>query len=175
MPIPDEIYKQMSCCLNQNSSHIVCEPVLIANCNGHACKNCINSIITETAMCFHCNGTHKKEDLLKMQINPTLKELVEKTYFNDLIGIFNDKLKNILNTCAGFIFLLLFEIKISFYIYINLEELLRQEVETRFELIENEIDIKVECLINELHKKRQELRDEIIEYKNQFLRFKLNN
>jgi hypothetical protein len=100
MPIPNELYRQMLCCVSEDL-HIVFEPVLITICNGHACKNCINNLSTDTVNCLYCNKEHKKREMLTMPINHVMKTIIEKTYLNDLIDDLEKKHQEKSIACTG--------------------------------------------------------------------------
>ena len=74
MPIPDNILKQLKCCLN-NDGHIVIEPLLIP-CGGNACKSCVKDL-KETNACYSCNGRHSINDLANATTNKIVVALLE--------------------------------------------------------------------------------------------------
>ena len=165
MPIPEDLYKQMLCCLSEDH-HIVFDPILITLCNGHACKTCINNIHSETVQCLYCEKEHKKRDLLSMPSNPVMKTIIEKSYLNDLIDDLDKKFQDKLDSCTGKSF------KISICQELNvlnktalLEETLNGEIECRFDYIENKVDIKLESLISEFAKIGEEVRYELMKIK----------
>ena len=102
MPVPKQLLKQMICCLSEDN-HILCEPIMIRNCGGHACKLCINRklVSIDSIKCFYCNKEHKRDYLLKMEVNATMKSLIEETYLKDLINELNEELKEKLEVCKG--------------------------------------------------------------------------
>ena len=97
--IDEEIFKQIFCCLSTDD-HIVENPMLL-ECQGNACKKCIDEL-TSTVRCLNCKNDHSKYELNKMKIMPNkTAEFLVKMSLNSLVSDANDKLQNIIPQLKG--------------------------------------------------------------------------
>ena len=87
--------KQINCCLSDDN-HIVIEPVIF-KCGGNACKQCVDDIQGLSVKCFNCKKNHHKNDLKKMPLNSTMKILIEKPFFKDVVAQMKSKLNVVLS------------------------------------------------------------------------------
>jgi hypothetical protein len=99
MPIPEDILKQMKCCLSDDG-HIVHEPVLL-NCGANACIKCVNDLTITKIKCCSCNGTHEKNDLLNAPKNKFVESFT-LSFLPDLFHDLNAKLKTTDELLKGF-------------------------------------------------------------------------
>ena len=67
MPFPENLLKQIKCCLNKNDKHTLVDPVLL-KCGGNACKECV----TGSIKCLNCNETHLKGDFIENKLAESL-------------------------------------------------------------------------------------------------------
>ena len=86
MEIPDDILKQITCCL-KTDNHIVNEPILV-ECGSNACKKCVSECCEMTLYCYSCNNRHDKKKL----DNSTVNKIAESE-----ICLYNDNLSVQLN------------------------------------------------------------------------------
>jgi hypothetical protein len=91
MPIPENILKQIKCCL-YDDGHIVHEPVLF-KCGANACKKCVSDSIDDKIKCFFCNDQHKKKDLLNATNNKMVESVIT-LFLDDLFHDLNKKLES---------------------------------------------------------------------------------
>jgi hypothetical protein len=89
MSIPENILKELKCCLKKDS-HFAYEPVVL-KCGSNACKNCIIEAKDDKLRCFSCGDDHKKSEYLDFKINKVAKSVI-KSFLNDLIQDLNAKL-----------------------------------------------------------------------------------
>jgi hypothetical protein len=92
MPIPEDVLKQIKCCLNEDG-HIVHEPVLL-KCGYNACKKCCSDLVVSTVKCFSCHNSHDKNELLNAPYNKAI-DLIIKKNLNDLFQDLNLKQESI--------------------------------------------------------------------------------
>jgi hypothetical protein len=85
MSIPEDILKEIQCCLSTKYDHIAIDPVLL-NCDGNACNKCIYELSNSDYNCKKCHEKHDPNGLLFAPDNIRAKRLTEK-YLNE---IFND-------------------------------------------------------------------------------------
>ncbi len=91
MPIPENILKQIKCCL-YDDGHIVNEPVLL-KCGANACKKCVSDSIGGKIKCFFCNDQHEKKDLLNAANNKMVESVIT-LFLDDLFHDLNKKLES---------------------------------------------------------------------------------
>jgi hypothetical protein len=91
MPIPENILKQIKCCL-YDDGHIVNEPVLL-KCSANACKKCVSDSIDGMIKCFFCNDQHEKNYLLNAP-NNNMVEYVVQPFLDELFQDLNKKLES---------------------------------------------------------------------------------
>ena len=91
MPIPENILKQIKCCLHDDG-HIVNEPVLL-KCGANACKKCVSDSIEGMLKCYFCNGQHEKKDLLNAPNNKMVESVIT-LFLDDLFQDLNKKLES---------------------------------------------------------------------------------
>jgi hypothetical protein len=91
MPIPENILKQIKCCL-YDDGHIVNEPVLL-KCGANACKKCVSDSIGGMIKCYFCNDQHEKNDLLNAP-NNKMAEYGVQSFLDDLFKDLNNKLES---------------------------------------------------------------------------------
>jgi hypothetical protein len=99
MPIPEDILKQMKCCLHDDH-HIVNEPVLL-KCGGNACKKCVNYSNYGMIKCFFCDGQHEKNDCLNAPNNKMVESVI-KIFLDDLFQDLNKKIESTKELLKGF-------------------------------------------------------------------------
>ena len=118
MPIPDELLKEMKCCLS-NDGHILFEPILI-NCGGNACKQCIRESEDRKLNCFNCNDKHERKELFKSPINKIVQTLV-KSFFNDLLTDVEATRKSIIEVYESnnYLYHCIIILKYIYYLYIR--------------------------------------------------------
>ena len=98
MPIPEDILKQMKCCLSDDG-HIVNEPVVL-KCGSNACKKCASDLIS--VKCFGCNDTHEKKELMNAPINKIVNSFIN-LFLEDLFLDLKNKLKSTAELLKGFV------------------------------------------------------------------------
>jgi hypothetical protein len=91
MPIPENILKQIKCCL-LDDDHIVNEPVVL-KCGANACKKFVSNSIDGMIKCYFCNSQHEKNDLLNAP-NNKIVEYVVQSFLDDLFKDLNNKLES---------------------------------------------------------------------------------
>jgi hypothetical protein len=91
MLIPENILKQINCCL-YDDGHIVNEPVLL-KCGANACKKCVSDSSDGMLSCFFCNSQHEKKDLLNASNNKMVESVIT-LFLNDLFHGLNKKLES---------------------------------------------------------------------------------
>jgi hypothetical protein len=99
MVIPDEMQKQIKCCLN-SQDHIVFEPKLI-NCGGNACSKCIENLTLTRVKCYYCKNEHEKDELQQMPLNLAIGEMIQKRFLKELVINLNTSLKKMSDTIKG--------------------------------------------------------------------------
>ena len=89
MSIPEDMLKQMRCCLSDDG-HIVHEPIAL-KCGLYACKKCIDNSVVSTLKCLGCNGTHEKNDFINAEISKLVESII-KSFLPDLFQYLNEKM-----------------------------------------------------------------------------------
>jgi hypothetical protein len=98
MSIPEDMLKQMRCCLSDDG-HIVQEPIVL-KCGLTACKICVDDSVTAILYCFGCNGTHEKKDFIDAPIIKFIESFI-KSSLPDLFQDLNNKLKSTCDLLKG--------------------------------------------------------------------------
>lgn len=167
MSIPENVLKEIKCCLS-NDDHIVIEPVLLS-CDGNACNRCIYSF--KESLCKNCSKKHDNDDVLYAPDNKMAKKLVEK-YINEIFQDLIARLELIKEGLRGMLTFINVGIKFRNLIIVFItEESLLDELNAKLEIIENEIDLRVESIVSKAHTYGDELRMELNEFKENFQRY----
>jgi hypothetical protein len=98
MPIPENILKQIKCCL-YDDGHIVNDPVVL-KCGANACKKCVSDSIDGKIKCYFCNGQHEKNDLMNAPNNKMVESVIT-LFLDDLFQDLNKKLESTLVLFKG--------------------------------------------------------------------------
>ena len=93
MSLPDYILKQIKCCLSENDSHVLIDPVLL-KCGGNACKECVKGFIK----CLNCKSTHFENDFTECQSAESLIRFV----MEDLSANLDEEIRSTKDLLKGF-------------------------------------------------------------------------
>jgi hypothetical protein len=101
MPIPEDILKQMKCCLSDDG-HIVIEPIVL-KCGSNACKQCANNSNESMFKCFKCMEYHEINFLLNAPKNKKVESLIH-SFLPDLFKDLKNKLNSTAELLKGLLF-----------------------------------------------------------------------
>ena len=82
MPIPEDVFNQVKCCLF-NDDHVAVEPITVS-CGAIGCKQCVSTSESEEIECFSCKQKHETDDLKKSLVIRPIENIV-KSYVSDLL------------------------------------------------------------------------------------------
>ena len=106
MSIPKDVVRQLKCCLTDQESHTVLEPILL-KCGGNGCKKCVLESVNDMFKCFNCNNLHNKNEFLGSHVNKVTESLI-KLYLNQLFDDLKEKMRSVFENLKG-----------CFYFYYN--------------------------------------------------------